>query len=78
MGIYKFVVKHRPLLEVMQEIERHRGYRPKASVILLYNRVLPVRAGKRYWSDPTAARLRRCAEGTVDPMLATRQTDRVE
>ena len=28
------------LLEIMQEIERHRGYRPKASVILLYNRVL--------------------------------------
>ena len=41
MGIYQFVVKGRPLLEVMQEIERHRGYRPKASVILLYNRVLP-------------------------------------
>ena len=44
MGIYRFVVKERPLLEVMQEIERHRGYRPKASVILLYNRVfLPAR-----------------------------------
>ena len=52
MGIYKFVVKERPLLEVMQEIERHRGYRPKASVILLYNRVLPDRAGARYRSDP--------------------------
>ena len=45
MGIYQFVVKERPLLEVMQEIERHRGYRPKASVILLYNRVLPPRGG---------------------------------
>ena len=41
MGIYKFVVKERPLLEVMQEIERHRGYRPKASVILLYNGYYP-------------------------------------
>ncbi len=78
MGIYQFVVKKRPLLEVMQDIERHRGYRPKASVILLYNRVLPARAGARYWSDPTAAWLRRCAEGTADPMLATRRSDRVE
>ena len=51
----------------MQEIERHRGYRPKASVILLYNRVLPPRAGGRYWNDPTATRLRECAAGTVDP-----------
>ena len=71
MGIYKFVVKERPLLEVMQEIERHRGYRPKASVILLYNRVLPPRAGARYWADPTAALLRRCAAGTIDPMIAS-------
>ncbi len=68
MGIYRFVVQGRPLAEVMQEIERHRGYRPKASVILLYNRVLPPRAGARYWADPTAMLLRRCAEGTYDPM----------
>jgi len=71
MGIYRFVVEGRPLLEIMQEIERHRGYRPKASVILLYNRVLPLRAGSRYWADPTAAILRRCAEGTSDPMIAS-------
>ena len=48
-----------------------RGYRPKASVTLLYNRVLPLRAGARYWADPTAAILRRCAEGTADPMIAS-------
>ena len=72
MGIYKFVVKGRPLLEVMQEIERHRGYRPKASVILLYNRVLPLRAGERYRADPTAALLRRCALGaTSEGVVAT-------
>jgi len=64
MGIYEFVVKQRPLLTVMQEIERHRGYRPKASVILLYNRVLPPRAGRWYWTDPTATLLRECAAGT--------------
>jgi hypothetical protein len=64
-GIYRFVVQKRPLLEIMQEIERHRGYRPWASVILLYNRVLPPRAGARYWADPTALLLRRCALGRV-------------
>jgi hypothetical protein len=52
----------------MQEIERHRGYRPKASVILLYNRVLPPRAKERYQADPTAAILRQCAAGIFDPM----------
>ena len=78
MGIYKFLVKGRPLVEVMQAIERHRGYRPKASVILLYNRVLALRGGERYKADPTAAMLRRCAEGTIDPVVATGKRDRVE
>jgi protein tyrosine phosphatase (PTP) superfamily phosphohydrolase (DUF442 family) len=67
MGIYRFVVQGRPLDEIMREIEGHRGYRPKASVILLYNRVLQPRAPERYAGDPTAALLRRCAEGTRDP-----------
>jgi hypothetical protein len=78
MGIYKFVVKERPLLEVMQEIERHRGYRPKASVILLYNRVLPDRAPARFRADPTAAVLGRCANGMSGPTVATRRTALVE
>jgi protein tyrosine phosphatase (PTP) superfamily phosphohydrolase (DUF442 family) len=78
MGIYQFVVKGRPLVEVMQEIERHRGYRPKASVILLYNRVLPQRAEARYRADPTAAVLRRCAEVTLEPIVATGRGVRVE
>jgi hypothetical protein len=69
MGIYRFVVEGGPLLEIMQEIERHRGYRPKASVILLYNRVLPPRAPEHYQADPTAAVLRHCAAGTFDPMV---------
>jgi predicted protein tyrosine phosphatase len=70
MGIYKFLIQGRPLGEIMTEIERHRGYRPKASVTLLYNRVLAARAPERYASDPTAALLRRCALGTVDPYYA--------
>jgi hypothetical protein len=67
MGIYRFVVQGRPLDEILQEIERHRGYRPKASVTLLFNRVLPPRAPEHYARDPTAALLKRCARGTRDP-----------
>jgi hypothetical protein len=67
MGIYRFVVQGRPLDTILQEIEHHRGYRPKASVILLYNRVLQPRAPEHYAGDPTAALLKRCAAGTPDP-----------
>jgi hypothetical protein len=67
MGIYRFVVEGRSLREVMREIEGHRGYRPKASVTLLYNRVLPPRAPEHYAADPDAALLLRCAAGTRDP-----------
>jgi hypothetical protein len=28
MEIYRFVVRKRPLLEIMREIEQYRGYRP--------------------------------------------------
>ena len=66
-GIYRFVVQGRPLDEILRELERHRGYRPKASVTLLYNRVLPRLAPDRYAADPTAALLKRSAEGTRDP-----------
>jgi hypothetical protein len=67
MGIYRFVVEGRPLDEIFREIEGHRGYRPKATVILLYNRVLAPRAPEHYAHDPTAALLRRCAAGIDDP-----------
>src|SRR5262249_15018345 len=67
VGIYRFVVEARPLDEVLRFIEQHRGYRPKASVTLLYNRVLPRLAPERAGADPTARLLRRCASGTVDP-----------
>jgi hypothetical protein len=72
MGIYRFLVEGRPLADVMQEVERHRGNRPKGSVTLLYNHVLPARAPQRYAHDPTAALLRQCAAGTPDP-YATRK-----
>lgn len=66
-GIYRFLVQGRPLDEILREIEQHRGSRPKASVTLLYNRVLRPRAPEQYDADPTADLLNRCAEGTVDP-----------
>lgn len=67
LGIYRFAVQGWPLAEALREIERHRGYRPKGSVTLLYNRVLPSRAPERYANDPTAKLLKRAARGTVDP-----------
>lgn len=70
MGIYRFLVEGRPMVEVLREIEAHRGLRPKASVTLLYNRVLPERAPERYAADPVARELIEFAHGTPDPFLA--------
>jgi hypothetical protein len=67
VGIYQFVVEGKPLEQSLRFIEQHRGYRPKASVTLLYNRVLPRLAGDRAFSDPTAALLRESAARIVDP-----------
>ncbi len=70
MGIYRFLVQKRPLREILMEIERHRGSRPKALVTLLYNRVLPARAPEQFQADPTAQELRRNAQGSDDPFVA--------
>jgi hypothetical protein len=69
MGLYRFVVQGWALADALREIEHHRGLRPKASVTLLYNRVLPRLARDRADHDPTALLLLRCAEGTADPLL---------
>ena len=66
-GIYRFVVVGDRLEDILKDIERHRGLRPKASVTLLYNRVLAPRAPERYKNDPVAALLMECARGTHDP-----------
>lgn len=65
VGIYRFVVEGRPLDDVMRFIEGHRGYRPKASVTLLYNRVLPRLAPERAKNDPTACLLGRVRRGQL-------------
>jgi hypothetical protein len=77
-GIYQFVVEGKPLDQVMRTIEQHRGTRPKASVTLIYNRVLEPRAPERYRDDPTALLLRRSAEGTVDPYYEQLAKEREE
>jgi hypothetical protein len=68
-GIYRFIVQGDDLAPILRDIERHRGLRPKASVTLLYNRVLAPRAPAHYRADPTAAILRECAKGTRDPFF---------
>ncbi len=70
MGLYRFTFQNRPLREVLCEIEQHRGYRPKASVTLLYNHVLPKIAPERAAADPTAQALHQYAKGTPDPYAA--------
>jgi len=67
MGMYRFLIERKPLASVFEEIERHRGTRPKAVVTLQYNRKLTKRAPDQYLNDPTGALLLRCAEGTTDP-----------
>ena len=63
MGLYRFVVQGWPLADALREIERHRGLRPKASVTLLYNRVLPRLAPIAPALDPTVPILRECRRG---------------
>jgi hypothetical protein len=63
VGVYRFVVQGWPLIDVMRELEWHRGLRPRGSVTLLYNSVLPKLAPERAAHDPTVALLRQCAEG---------------
>ena len=61
VGLYRFVVQGWPLADALREIERHRGLRPKASVTLLYNRMLPKLAPDRAAQDPDRPR---CCERT--------------
>ena len=74
VGIYEFVVEGKPLDGVMKFIERHRGYRPKASVTLLYNRELTRLAPERAAADPVARLLKLCAGGTRVPFIAPART----
>jgi hypothetical protein len=63
MEMHRFVVKQRPLLEIIREIEQHGVTGPTLSVTIRYDRVLAPRVHERYRYDPTAAILWRCAAG---------------
>jgi protein tyrosine phosphatase (PTP) superfamily phosphohydrolase (DUF442 family) len=67
LGIYRFLVEGKPLDAILREIEQHRGYRPKASVTLLFNHALGRRALGRYAADPTGRLLLRNAAGSPTP-----------
>jgi protein tyrosine phosphatase (PTP) superfamily phosphohydrolase (DUF442 family) len=66
MAMYRFVVQGWPLADAIKELERHRGLRPRASVTVLYDEVLPRLAPERCAADPTFALLKQFAEGTND------------
>jgi hypothetical protein len=78
MGLYRFTIQGWPLADALREIERHRGLRPKASVTLLYNRILPQLAPERAANDVTARRLRDCAAGVTSPVAQVVVRDRIE
>jgi protein tyrosine phosphatase (PTP) superfamily phosphohydrolase (DUF442 family) len=74
-GIYRFLYRGEPLEEIIKDIEQHRGLRPKASVYLLYARVLAERAPERFEADPTAPILRKSVAGTPDPYFQRLQAE---
>jgi hypothetical protein len=68
VGMYRFAKQGWPLVDAIREIEQHRGSRPKSSVTLLYNRMLPRLAPERAAEDSTALLLQKNADGTADPL----------
>ena len=66
MAMYRFVVQGWPLADAIKELERHRGLRPRASVTVLYEQVLPRLAPERCAVDPTFALLKKFAERADD------------
>lgn len=75
-GLYRFLDQGWSLTEVMTEIERHRGLRPKGSVYLLYNWALPQLAAQRFNADPTSKLLKAATAWSVDPYQASRSEPR--
>jgi hypothetical protein len=66
MAMYRFVVQGWPLADAIKELEQHRGLRPRASVTVLYEQVLPRLAPERCAADPTFALLKKLAGGAND------------
>ncbi len=80
VGIYRFIDLGWSMNDVLAAIERHRGYRPKGGVTVLYGDVLPVLAQDRWNEDPVACRLgeyaREYAERTKSE-IAAKQVEKV-
>lgn len=57
VGIYRFIDLGWSMRDVLAAIERHRGYRPKGGVTVLYDEVLPVLAPDLWEQDPQACQL---------------------
>ncbi len=57
VGIYRFIEQGWSMRDILAAIERHRGYRPKGGVTVLYSDVLPALAPERWNADPVACRL---------------------
>lgn len=77
VGIYRFIELGWPMRDILANIERHRGYRPKGGVSVLYSDVLPVLAPDRFNDDPVACQVaeyaRQYAEKSAKADVATRR-----
>lgn len=57
VGIYRFIVQEWSMRDILASIERHRGYRPKGGVTVLYSDVLPILVPDQWKNDPVACRI---------------------
>jgi len=62
VGIYRFIDQGWSMRDILAAIERHRGYRPKGGVTVLYSDVLQALAPERWKADPVACKLGEYAE----------------
>jgi protein tyrosine phosphatase (PTP) superfamily phosphohydrolase (DUF442 family) len=67
MGMYRFLMQGASLTSVFQEMEGHRGWRPKASVIFLYLYYLGRLAPDRLEADPLCREMREHVRGIPSP-----------
>ncbi|MBI1325562.1 protein tyrosine phosphatase [bacterium] len=78
VGIYRFIDQGWSMRDILAAIERHRGYRPKGGVTVLYSDVLPVLEPDRWNADPVACQLGEYARDYAresGSKMATRPTE---
>lgn len=69
VGMFRFHFQGWNLTEVLTAIERHRGYRPKGGVSVLYCDVLSKIDKERWEKDPVARRLEVYTKGYTQPEI---------